>query len=84
MVVCGLQGDYGVVPGGSYRWEVQKQTTKKSLLSPNEPIGLLGVKGSCHTQETPQNSRVHVFCEGTTLSNFVIFGVVEVGGRSLQ
>jgi hypothetical protein len=57
MVVCGLQGDYGVVPGGSYRWEVEKQTTKKSLLSPNEPIGLLGVKGCPQPPPNPHNSR---------------------------
>jgi len=38
-------GDFGIVPGGSYRWEVLKQTTKKSKLDPNEPIGLLGTKG---------------------------------------
>jgi len=38
-------GDYGVVPGGSYRWEILKQTTKRSRLHPNEPIGLLGIKG---------------------------------------
>ena len=38
-------GDYGIVPGGSYRWTVLKQTTKKSKLDANEPIGLLGTKG---------------------------------------
>jgi len=38
-------GDYGIVPGGSYRWQVLKQTTKKSKLDANEPIGLLGTKG---------------------------------------
>jgi len=38
-------GDYGIVPGGSYRWTILKQTTKKSKLDPSEPIGLLGIKG---------------------------------------
>ena len=38
-------GDMGVVPGGSYRWEILKQTTKRAKFGPNEPIGLLGVKG---------------------------------------
>ena len=46
------EGDYGVVPGGSYRWTAQKQVTKQtscreglqvSTYQSNDPAGIEGI-----------------------------------------